>query len=110
MHDAARYGHANTVKALKEAGADVNAGDHMGQTPVHWAAINGHTGTVNALKEAGADLNATDKDGKTPLDWAARKGHDGIVPQGGTTALGILLSRLDAKEAAAKEAAGGRGR
>ena len=45
------------VKALIEAGADVNKADDDGETPLYMAAWNGHEAVVKALIEAGADVN-----------------------------------------------------
>jgi transportin-3 len=41
LHYAAWYGHPHCVSALLVAGADVNAHDHDGATPVHAGAIHG---------------------------------------------------------------------
>ena len=38
---------------IPHAGADVNAKDVDGRTPLHWAAIHGQTAAVEALIEAG---------------------------------------------------------
>ena len=56
--DAAWNGQTEDVKALIEAGADVNAKRKDGETVLMSAAWKGHTETVKALIEAGADLNA----------------------------------------------------
>ena len=52
--DAAIEGHAETLKILIDAGADVNATKEDGNTALTWAAQKGHTGIVNILKRAGA--------------------------------------------------------
>lgn len=56
---------------LAEQGADINARNYYGQTPLHAQAACGGE-AVKALVDLGGDLNATDKDGGTPLHAAAR--------------------------------------
>jgi ankyrin repeat protein len=68
LHFAARQGAAATVRALVDAGADVNAlsaGDRT--SPMVIAAINGHFDLVMYLLEKGADPNLTTDAGMTPL-------------------------------------------
>jgi ankyrin repeat protein len=56
------------ITALIKAGADVNAKDKDGLTPVMWtAACNSKPDAIAALVKAGADVNAQAKDGSTPL-------------------------------------------
>ena len=57
---ASRGGHAETVNALLEAGADVNARHNDGWNALAFAALEGHTEIVNALLKAGAELKGTD--------------------------------------------------
>ena len=53
--------------ALLDAGADPNAKDKHGWTPLHVAASYGHTAAITALASAGADPNVKiDKEGFTP--------------------------------------------
>jgi len=53
-------------------GADVNARDNRGNTPLMWAAMdNPSTEVTIVLIKAGADVNATDNSGYTPLMGAA---------------------------------------
>ena len=61
------------------AGADVNARDDAGATPLHLAAGAGHLALAEALLEAGADVNATDLQGRTPTGLAVQAGHDEIA-------------------------------
>ena len=74
LHLAAMNIRADTVIALVELGADVNAMDNDGRTPLHLAASNGRPETARPLvEELGADVNATCNDGKTPFDLVAAK-------------------------------------
>lgn len=55
------------TKLLIEAGADVNAKDKNGYTALMLAAKSGNIEKVNILVEAGADVNAVGFDGSTAL-------------------------------------------
>ncbi len=59
LHYAACFGDAATVAALLKAGADVDAKDADGVTPLHEAVRRGHADIVRALVDAGADANVT---------------------------------------------------
>ncbi|TDA41701.1 MAG: hypothetical protein DSO07_03190 [Thermoproteota archaeon] len=67
------------VKELLDRGADVNAKDIFGDTPLHIAARNGHLDIVKLLLERGADVNARNESGDTPLTAAAANGHLDVV-------------------------------
>jgi len=68
LHFAVRQGHADVVKALVEAGADVNQvnpGDRS--TPLVVAIINGHFDIGKFLLDKGADPNLASDNGVAPL-------------------------------------------
>lgn len=62
---------AQDVRACLNAGADLEARDEYGETPLHRAAWLGTTDTVNALIDGGADIEARTEYGETPLHQAA---------------------------------------
>ena len=57
------------VKTFLEMGADVDARDEFGQTPLMAAVSQGHIDTVRVLVEGGADVNATDAEGDPVLSF-----------------------------------------
>src|SRR2546430_15762922 len=63
----------DTVRALLEKGADVNAKNKYDDTALIHAAYAGDTDTVVVLLEKGAEVNARDDMGKTALIEAARQ-------------------------------------
>ena len=68
------------VKSLVSSpGADVNATDERGSTPLLEAARYGHEDISRVLIAAGANLKAKDKDGKTALMLAVQNNHDDVV-------------------------------
>jgi ankyrin repeat protein len=58
------------VKMLVEMGADVNAANEIGETPLHGAAYVGADKVIQYLVEKGANVNAENKYGQTPLSIA----------------------------------------
>ena len=79
MIGAAQEGHETVVRALIEAGADINKADDDGWTPLYVASENGHTAVVRALIKTGANVNKAVNDGSTPLYIAAEQGHEAVV-------------------------------
>ena len=60
-------------------GADVNATDERGSTPLLEAARYGHDDVTRVLIAAGADVKAKDNEGNTALTLAVRGNHDEVV-------------------------------
>ncbi len=79
LHEAAVRRDAKRVPELLREGADPNARDRWGRTPVMWAArfIDKDRETIPALVRMGADVNAADEDGATALHIAASHAWDG---------------------------------
>lgn len=73
------------VRLLLAAGANVNAADAEGVTPLHWLVIHGSRDAValevlRLLLAAGADVEQADKDGWTPLISAAHYQNVTLMP------------------------------
>jgi len=66
------------IKTLVDKGANVNATDSSGLTPLSKAAQS-HISIVQLLVDRGANVNQQDCHGRTPLWWAAHSGCSGIV-------------------------------
>ena len=81
------------VEKLLARGADVNAPDDDGDTPLHGAAQTGNVEIIRQLLDKGANPNAKNEQGGTPLMWAAVFGNE--------PAARLLLSR--GADAAAKD-------
>ena len=62
-----RVAEVSDVTRCLQAGADPNARDESGSTPLHAAAMSATGEAVTALLEAGADPKALDASGTTPL-------------------------------------------
>jgi ankyrin repeat protein len=72
LMQAALFEHPDTVKALFEAGADVNAKDDYGRTALSFAIQNGaQLETVRILLDSGADPNAELTNGQFPITFAS---------------------------------------
>jgi ankyrin repeat protein len=77
--NAIQKGDIITVKALIAAGANVNAENKSGETPLHIAAVRGYQEITSLLIVEGADVNAIDKRKLTPLHAAAWSGYNETV-------------------------------
>jgi ankyrin repeat protein len=71
----AMHGNNESVAALLDNGAKIEATDKDGATPLLCASTTGCTATAVMLLNSGANMEATDKDGATPLLCASWNGH-----------------------------------
>ncbi|HLH35349.1 MAG TPA: ankyrin repeat domain-containing protein [Alloacidobacterium sp.] len=69
----------DVVRALLEAGADVNATQHGGYTPLLQAAAAGKKDLVRLLLEYGARLDCVCDRGKSAADYARERGHTEVA-------------------------------
>lgn len=72
-------GYADIARALIDAGADVNAANSLGNTPLIRSACTGRLELTRALLEAGANLDAQNADGYSALILARRRGNQEIA-------------------------------
>ncbi len=80
LHLAARYARADAAKRLLDAGADPNAQDNTGRTPLHASVAADAQGVFQImLRNRTTNLNARMHDGTTPLNMAARLAIEGMV-------------------------------
>jgi ankyrin repeat protein len=80
LYAARPEGYPETVLALLEGGADVNAADNFGLTALHGAAMIGDVEVGRVLTEKGeADVNLQSLSGYTPLHVAALSGKADFV-------------------------------
>lgn len=67
------------VRLLVEAGANVDARQHGGFTPLHSAANRGVIEIIDLLLDRGADPAAAAEDGRRPIDFARERGHEHVI-------------------------------
>ena len=79
IQSAVAAGHERVVQMLLRLGADPNAREQGGYTPLHAATQNGSDDMIRILLYGGADLTLKGKDGKTPLDLAMESGDEKTI-------------------------------
>jgi ankyrin repeat protein len=80
LFTAAFNGDTSEVKRLITIGANVNATEKDGNTPLHIASSWGHIDVVKLLVDKGANVNAKQKVfGDTPLHWASLSGRIDVL-------------------------------
>ena len=82
LHMATSLGPVESVKILLEAGANTEATDDLGSTPLHYAAMSNLADTAavaKALIDAGSVVSAVDHRARTPLDYAAGFKHEAFA-------------------------------
>lgn len=79
LHQAIEKEKIAKARELIDDGADVNAPDKEGESPLHVAAALDSDEAAMLLLSHGAAVDARDPHGNTPLHVAARHGNDAIV-------------------------------
>ncbi|HEX2523362.1 MAG TPA: ankyrin repeat domain-containing protein, partial [Terriglobia bacterium] len=78
LHHAAAFGTKEILDLLLSQGADVNARNGRGATPLHWAVSD--EARTRLLLEKGAAINSQTDSGRTPLYLAASQSdHDSVL-------------------------------
>ncbi len=79
LTDAIRASSSQAAIRLVEDGADVNAADSLGTTPLMWASRYGDAVVVERLLRAGADAAAENVFGVSPMSEAALIGSEPVI-------------------------------
>lgn len=74
LHLACQTADVGMIELLLQYGANINACDSKGQTPLHHCILRGRTVFAKLLISRGSDTQAVDIEGKTPLQRAMELG------------------------------------
>lgn len=80
-HFASLNGNAEILQLLLRAGANGDAEDLSGWTPLFYAVQRGDLASIKVLVQIGANINKKDSVGATPLAHAANLGHVAMVKE-----------------------------
>lgn len=78
LHLACQTADIGMVELLLQNGANINASDSRGQTPLHHSIIRGRIGIAKLLLSRGADPLATDFEDKTPVQLLKESALDDV--------------------------------
>ena len=81
LHQAAMFGHLETIELLLKQGAKTNVQNYREDTPLHVAASTGHPSVITILIDHAAEIDAFGMDSWTPLHHAASNGHSATVAE-----------------------------
>ena len=76
---AVKNGQGSQVNQLIKQGAEIDARDDSGSTPLYQAAAWGRLEAVDLLLKKGADAALSNREGVTPLKAAAANGHQAVI-------------------------------
>ncbi|MGD8787012.1 MAG: ankyrin repeat domain-containing protein, partial [Phycisphaerales bacterium] len=79
LRQAVVMGNADQVRSLLSEGADINARDRIGGTPLHTAVQNRNLELIELLLDEGADIDARNNSGQTPLHLAVNYSRQNIA-------------------------------
>ena len=78
---AASNGHLDICRLLIDKGAQMEAKNSFGRTPLHCASYQGHDDIARLLCDHGADVEARINGGWRPVHLAAMYGHISVVKE-----------------------------
>jgi len=104
LHVAASAGRIEICKSLLEAGANVDAKNQKGATPLLVGLSRGTIGCAPTLLAHGADVNARDMQGRTALMFLAMYAENDVVAQSVLHEVLANAADVDAKDTSGKTA------